>query len=304
MHFNTNNLSKRELELYITFLLKQNELIRKRIIRPIYRGESLANMCEKLNVENKGAETNYERLAEILFMVGDKSKRYFKDLDGFTLNDTDNSVFDKIMDYFNESIKNKNRSVQAFFENNSELKNFFSTKKNKKIFSNALKPLNIIDKLAVRNYYLILLHQISAINYRNKSHFVSASSNYDVAKKFSGLSKNKIDKIILHCWQPIKREHQIVQKCGLPTCGNAPYFYQKEITIFGGIFPHFISGLEITNAKRFFPNPNIFNNEITNDIFLGGLNINQSDFKTIIKKTNYKKSIVTDGTETWEENTI
>ena len=302
MQFNANNLSKRELELYITFLLKQNELIRKRIIRPIYRGESLANMCEKLNVEHKGAETNYERLAEILFIVGDKSKRYFKDLDGFTLNDTDNSVFDKIMDYFKESIKNKNKGVQAFFENNSNLKIFFSTKQNKKIFSNALKPLNKIDKLAVRNYYLILLHQISAINYRDKSHFVSASTKYDVAKTFSGLNKNKIDKTILHCWQPIKREYQIIQKCGLPTYVSAPYFYQKEITIFGGIFPHFISGLEITHSNLFFPNPNIFNNEITNSIFLDGFNINQSDFKTIIKKTNYKKSIISDGNETWEEN--
>ncbi len=236
-------------------------------------------------------------------MVGEKGKRYYNELEGFTINDTDDIVFTKIVDYLKDSIRNKNSRVIAFFEKNEDFRKFFSNSQNKTTFIKALETLNTNDKLAVRNYYLILLHQLSAINYKDKSHFVSTTKDYKTAKRFGGNQRDKTDQVILHCWQPILHEKQIVLKCGLPAYKTSPYSYQKEITIFGGIFPHFISGIEVAKTKSFYPNPNIFNGKITKDTFLYGLNIDQSNFEVIAKLTNYKKTIITDGKDTWENST-
>lgn len=289
---------KNELEKHNKFLLKQLELTSKKIIRIVYRGDSLLNLCKKLGIVYRGPDTNFDMLLERLFMVGEKGKRYHMDLDSFMINDTDESVYEKIADYFKVTIRNKNIKVANFFETNEELKKYFSTSQNKQKFVDTINKLKPKEKLAVRNYYLILLHQLSAIKYRDKSHFVSTSVDYRIAKKFSGSID---DQIILHCWQPITHNNkQIVKKCSLPIYTSFPYSYQKEITIYGAIFPHFISGIEVALTKRFYPNPHIFNTVITRDTFLFGLNIDQKNFKDMVRLTNYKKTIASDGIDIWE----
>lgn len=270
----------------------------------MYRGDSLKSVCEKLNIDYSNIISNIPILLERLFMVGEKGKRYFQNLDGFEINNTEYYVFDKIMKYFEDSLKNKNPFVAKFFERNKDLKEFFSNRDNKKEFVKIIAKLNNRDKLAVRNYYLILLHQLSAVNYKDKSHFVSTSSNYGIAKSFAESKKSKADRIIIHCWQPVSLERKIAQKYGLPTYKIYPYPYQREITILGGIFPHFIMGIEIEHSNKFYPNPNIFKKDITKDTFLYGLDIDQSNFDDVISSTNYKKMIVSNGLDIWEENTL
>lgn len=289
-----------ELKRYNDFLLTQTLLSQKQIIQLIYRGDSLKNICEKLNVEYQSNKTNVSEIIEKLFMVGEKAKRYYIDDSSFEIDNYENIVFDKIIKYINDSIKNKNRNIISFFERNYFLKDFFSNRDNRAEFLEKIENASDSEKILIRNYYLALLHQLAAINYKNKSHFVSTSSDYKIAEKFAK-SKRNVEKVILHCWQPKKIEVNIVRRYNLPTYSINPFHYQKEYSLIGGIFPHFIFGIEFSHLNEFYPNPNIFKQNISNETFLSGLNIDQTDFSKVLNMTNYKKAIISNGFEMWEK---
>lgn len=295
-------MTKEELIKYNCFLLTQLDLMRKKEIRPLYRGDSLKNLCEKLNIYYNNGEANITDILERLCMVGEKANRYYTINDNFKIQDANNYVFDKIMYYFKSSLKSKNTNTIYFFERNIKLKEFFSNKNNKEVFLERIDSANKDERLHIRNYYLTLLHQLAAINYKKKSHFVSTSEDYKRAERFANHNSDG-HAIILHCWQPIKRERSVIKKYNLPSYSLGPYDYQKEFSVLGGILPHYITGLEMKPSNDYYPNPNIFGQEITTETFLNGLDIDQSNFHNIIKLTNYKIAIETDGTNIREINT-
>lgn len=277
-------------------------MMRRREIRTLYRGDSLKNLCEKLNTNYNNGDVNVRDIIDRLFMVGEKAVRYYTDNENFRIEDANEYVFDKIMEYFNSSLKSKNLNTIYFFDRNTRLKEFFSERDNRRIFLETIERADIDERLSIRNYYLTLLHQLAAINYKKKSHFVSTSGDYKIAEQFAC---HDIDghTIILHCWQPIKKERQVIKKYNLPIYSVGPYDYQKEFSVLGGILPHYISGLEIKSSNDFYPNPNIFRQEITNETFLNGLEIDQRNFHDIIKLTNYKTVIESNGLDMWEIST-
>jgi hypothetical protein len=288
-----------ELQRHNHFLLKQIELTRKRIIQPIYRGDSLRNLCYRLNIEFNEMNTEIETLLHRLFMVGEKAQRYYTDNENFRIEEAHNYVFDRIVQYYNDSIKSKNKNTMFFFERNENFTKFFSNKANKKIFIQKIEKIKYQERINIRNYYLIMLHQLAAINYKKKSHFVSTSKEYKIAEMFANGKREK-HRVILHCWFPIRANKNTILKHGLPTYSFHPYQYQREYSILGGILPHFISGLEFIETKEFYPNPNIFRQDIDNSTFLNGIKINQQDFHNIVNLTNYKRTLTSDGDNTWE----
>ena len=292
-------MTNRELERHNNFLLKHMELTRKRIIEPIYRGDSLKNLCYKLNVEFSGKTTDIETLLYRLFMVGEKAQRFYTDNENFRIEETDDYVFEKTYKYYKDSLKSKNTNTIYFFKRNTKFTDFFSNKENKQTFLNIIREATDSDKINIRNYYLILLHQLASINYKKKSHFVSTSKDYEIAEMFSN-GKNEKHRIILHCWYPKKMNRKLTAKYNLPTYNFHPYQYQKEYSVLGGILPHFISGIEFVESGDFYPNPNIINQDINNSTFLNGININQVNFHEIANLTNYKRTLTTDGNDTWE----
>jgi len=295
-------MTQEELMRYNCFLLTQLDLMRRKEIRVLYRGDSLKNLCEKLNVEYNNGDVNVRNILERLYMVGEKAIKYYTINENFKIEDANDYVFEKIMEYFKSSLKAKNINTIYFFDRNKRVKEFFSYKNNKKIFIEKIESADKNEKLFIRNYYLTLLHQLAAINYKKKSHFVSTSSDYKIAEKFANHNSDG-HSIILHCWQPINRERSIIKKYNLPSYSLGPYDYQKEFSVLGGILPHYISGFEIKSSNEFYPNPNIFRQEITNATFLNGFDIDQRNFDNILKLTNYKTAIETDGKEIRERNT-
>lgn len=291
-----------ELQRYNNFLFLINTLSYKREISQIYRGDSLENLCNKLNVQYLEENTDLNLICERLFIVGEKAKRYYIDDNSFKINDYEDAVFKIIIKYFKDSIKNKNESIKYFFERNSSLRDFFNDKNNKRIFQEKIRNASDLEKLAIRDYYLTLLHQLAAINYKNKSHFVSTSRDYEIADSFSKSKKEKY-RVILHCWQPIRNEKNIVKKFNLPTYSCHPFQYQKEYSLLGGILPHFIHMIEFCHQNKFVPNPNIFNQDINEYSLYYGLDIDQNNFLEIFKLTNYKRSITTNGNVYWENST-
>lgn len=294
-------MTKLELQRYNDFLFAINTLSYKKEISQIYRGDSLENLCRKLNIDYLQENTDTNLICERLFMVGEKAKRYYIDDNSFKIEDYEDTIFEKIIKYFNDSIKNKNKSVKYFFDRNSALRDFFIDKYNKNTFKEKIREASEQEKLAIRDYYLTLLHQLAAINYKNKSHFVSTSEDYGIAESFSKSRKEKY-RVILHCWQPIRNEKNTVKKFNLPTYSFHPFQYQKEYSLLGGILPHFIHMIEFCYLNKFVPNPNIFNQNINEYSFYFGLDIDQSNFFKVLELTNYKRSITTNGKICWENN--
>jgi len=180
-----------ELKRCNEFLLNLIFLEQKGKIKRNYRGDSLMNLCEKLNVNYLQENTDIDILKDRLFMVGDKSKRYYIDDNNFEIDDYQDIVFEKIIKYFRDSITNKNKNVITFFEQNRMLKDFFWNKNNKLKFIQIINEIPTYERLIIRDYYLTLLHQLAAINYKNKSHFNSTSKDYRIAEKFSKSNRNK-----------------------------------------------------------------------------------------------------------------
>lgn len=295
-------MTKEELIRYNSFLLTQLDLMRKKEIRVLYRGDSLKNLCEKLNVDYNKGNANVEDILDRLFMVGEKAIRYYTINENFRIEEVNDYVFEKIMEYFKSSLKDKNTNTIHFFDRNKCLKEFFSHRCNKYKFLETIDSADKNERLFIRNYYLTLLHQLAAVNYKKKSHFVSTSNDYKIAEKFANHNSDG-HTIILHCWQPIKIERSIINKYKLPSYSLGPYDYQKEYSVLGGILPHYISGLEIKSSNDYFLNPNIFKQEITNETFTNGLDIDQREFNKVIRLTNYKTALETNGLDIWEKNT-
>ena len=82
------------------------------------------------------------------------------------------------------------------------------------------------------------------------------------------------------------------------------YPEQKEFAVKGGLFPHFILGIELVSEKKFVVNSH-FKNSSRNDfeqISKTGFNIDQSDFDKSIADTGYKGWIETDLNGNFVEN--
>ncbi len=301
-------LSREELCQFNEFLVKQIYLTNRRIIQPLYRGDNLMNLREKLGIYYSKSETDYKELLSRLFMVGEKSKHfyseeYFKSSNRtIRIDESNETVFHYIFDNLNSSIKSKNSITISFFEKNLLLKSYFSDKKNnKRIFSSSALSANENERIFFKNYYLSLLHQLGAINYKNKSHFVSASTDFTVAQDFSS-NDSSSKRIIIHAWRPVngKITHRF-EKYNLPKYKSVPYRNQKEFSSLAGILPHYIIGLETLRDHKIFINPSIFANPISDDLFINGLNINQENFGEVLKLTNYGKSFEVRRNEIYEK---
>lgn len=149
------------------------------------------------------------------------------------------------------------------------------------------------SKLKVRDYYLKLLHRIGNIGFSDKSFYLSTSRKFSAAKSFAtddGIVFISWGKSILESY-PI----QILKESGLPMYVKAVFPLQREVTLTGGLLPHYILGYYVVNEKTFVVNPNLFSTEKSfNQIMQHGFDIDQSRFHEALQQTNYSGFIVLD----------
>ena len=75
--FIMKNLSRQDLIHFNEFLLRQIRLTQRRIIYPLYRGDKLKNIFDRLGVFYDEVEPDYKQLLDRLFMVGEKSRNFY-----------------------------------------------------------------------------------------------------------------------------------------------------------------------------------------------------------------------------------
>lgn len=193
---------------------------------------------------------------------------------------------------------------------------YFSDISNSKEFVKIINGIRTDpNKIMVRNYYLYWLHVAGSTGIRDKTQLVSTSTDKKVAIDFSGKVKGGV---ILHYFIPtslydyvvapwIGDNHQrIASKCNLPMYkAKGLYPEQKEVAAKGGLFPHFILGVELMSEKKFIVNSHFKNisNDDFKEISKRGFNINQEGFDEHIKITGYNSfiEIFIDGSVTERE---
>jgi len=283
--------------------LKLN-LSRNGNIRLLYRGDNLNSLYKRFGVVNDKSQYNRNELLKRIFLIGDKAKYFYKDEilkrnkyeRNIPLLDSDDEIIDGIFNQIWAAVESHKPYLLDYFEHNRDLKGYFGDPVNRKYFINSINATK--DKFRYRNYYLTILHQLYFLEYRNNTHFVSTSTKVDVAKSFAG----KVG-VIIHCWEPVtKLKRLLLKKYNLPRQNKLAFKEQSEVSLAAGILPHYIIGVEFLENNEFYFNSNILASEISEVIFMFGLNINQDNFFSVLRKTGFRKSFSIRGRRLEENN--
>ncbi len=279
-----------------------NKSITDNDIQLFYRG-TLEDLLKKRikKISKKGEDNGKMRF---LFSFGEKSKSYLKEnikkqietndfLD--LIQDVSDEAFKKIFIKIRTVLTKKRKEVVINFKNlNPLFKEYFCRNENQNDFINKIGKFNFLDKFKVKNYYIRLLHTIGEMgNYNELSFCVSLSTELKVAEDFSTK-----DGIILYYWLPkplerfgtsieiIHTSSEFILLKGLPIYFSDYYPKQKEFTLTGGLFPHYIIGYRKNNL--FVCNPHILNSFQTfDDTFIdNGLEINQENLKQSLEQNS------------------
>ena len=273
-----------EPPVYKKFLLRLNFHKNRGRIKILKRGVSKDFAFRNFNLDTKF--NTIEQFAEMLFYYGEKSKYFWEHELGrdFGLNDVSDTVFSYIFGLLNE-IANKekvNHGTEKYRKRNRANFKYFSVFSNQDDFQARISKHLSEDRRQIRNYYFRIIHQLGETKYKGQSMNISGTGDSHIAEKFSR------GEIVINFWDfdfnaPLESTY-------IPKFLGKPYKSQKEISIFGAIFPHYIYSF-IHNKKTYF-NPAFFGSINLDDTILNGFIIDQSEFKSRIKKeTAYEKGI-------------
>lgn len=264
---------------YDKFVSALQEFSQSRKVQILYRGLKKEDAFKKFNLDIK--YNTLEQFGERLFFFGEKSKNFQignKNLK-FAINDTSMKVFKKIFKIY--LTLSTEYIPDEFYKLNKNKFDFFDVR-NQAIFLKNINELSESCKVYLRNYYFSILHQLDYNDFKEVSLLLSSSADESKATNHS-LGKNGIK---INFWQM----NQIKPNCDfkdLPIFIGLPYSDEKEKSIFGAIFPHYIYSFE--SEGKIFINPNIPDLDDYDVIFYAGFDIDQSDFQGKLKKmTSYQ----------------
>ena len=192
------------------------------------------------------------------------------------------------------------RVVADFRKREIGIISFFCNKDNERRFIDIVDKLTLPQQIIARDYYLGLLHHISKSEYYASSFMLSTSIDFSRASKFAWNreEKNSENPLIIFGWVPYKykgvlsvpdsrilREKINMETIGLPVYEKSFFPYQKEVTLKGGLLPHYLLGYLDNNKEDvvFEINPALFE---TNDSWDGiELPVDQSTFHQCLQNT-------------------
>ncbi|HFK5554671.1 TPA: hypothetical protein ACGZ9Q_002738 [Elizabethkingia anophelis] len=274
----------------------------------VYRGNKKEKLYPEYGLE---VDVSNRQFQERLYILGAKANMFLMESfneNTININQTDNDVFSCIFKMLSNLLGRENpfrhiwRVIGDFKNRETNLTDFFCNPDNEQIFINTINELTQQEKIIIRDYYLGLLHHISKSEYYPSSFLLSTSTEFSQAYKFawSKEKENSENPIIIFGWVPNKYEgvlkvldtRNLVKKInmeaiGLPVYKNSFFPFQKEVTLKGGLLPHYQLGyLHNDNGDLVFEiNPALFE---TNDSWDGiELPVNQSTFHEYIQNTMF-----------------
>jgi hypothetical protein len=274
----------------------------------IYRGDKKEKLYYIYGLEKDATDKQFR---EKLSILGAKANVFFLGLldeNIININEADNNIFRRIFKMLSNLLSRENpyghvyKVVRGFKNRETELTNFFCNRDNEQQFIEITNGCTPEEQIIIRDYYLGLLHHISKSEYYPFSFLLSTSTDFSQAYRFAWRKKkgDKETPIIIFGWIPYEYEGVLnvpdtkklakkinMEAIGLPVYEKSFYHYQKEVTLKGGLLPHYQLGhLHNDNGDLVFEiNPALFE---TNDSWDGiELPVNQSTFHEYIQNTMF-----------------
>lgn len=290
----------------------------------IYRGDKKEKLYSIYGLEKDSS--NNERFRDTLFMLGAKANIFLTklpEINEINIDEANNSVFNLIFKMLSNLLKREfpfgpiRRFVEDFRTREAKVISFFCNQDNEQRFVDIIGRLTLPQQIIIRDYYLGLLHHISKSEYYASSFMLSTSIDFSQASKFawSREGKNSENSLIIFGWVPYKYEgvlsvpdSRILRKkinmetIGLPVYEKSFFPYQKEVTLKGGLLPHYLLGYLYNNQedKVFEINPVLFE---TNDLWDGvKLPVDQTTFHQRIKNTLFGRYFTLDSENLFQQH--
>lgn len=287
----------------------------------IMRGESDENLQKQYTYNTNTPEL----LAQCIFMAGEKGRICWSEKKFLDPDDTSPENFCSICTMLNKFIQegcsrgniNRRQKMQDFFSRNQE---FCNAIENVEDLAMKYKELSIDDRKQINLYYLSIAHTINCQKYQKASSFVSTTTNPQVADSFTNdatiyawVPRVTLRKTMRNEIKPIEYVITMVKpkvkQLGFPYYDTPVYPKQKEILLRYGVLPHFIIGFR--TRCNFYVNPAIFNSmsklekinsfqelyALKKHLISYGLDVEQADFESFCRKTNFKRYYTYNGCE-------
>lgn len=260
--------------MYLNFLKILKEYSSKNKIEILHRGFTKEYAFKKFNLDTK--HNTIEQFGERLFFFGEKSKYFelkrFKLK--FRLNDESQREFKAIFNIF--TTIESDSTPSEFYKNNKMIFDYFDIKNKSKFLLNT-KLLSNECKMFIRNYYFAILHQLENNDFKGESFLISSTSDFSQANNFAVGEEG----IVINFWN-WKSKENICNFKNLPYFNGVPFPNEKEVSIFGAIFPHYIYSFE--HKGKLYVNPNLNNKHNFEVVLFAGFEIDQSNFKEKLKR--------------------
>ncbi len=284
-----SELTKEQVVVYNLFIKQLKQFDHDGLVKKLCRGYDLEFAYKQFCLDVK--YNSDDQFAERLFYYGNKAKSLWKFQCNrpYGINEVSDKVFSLIFKEFYQILQKASVNTQTdkYIAKNSHQFAFFCNKNNEEIFLKTVKPYIDSEKLIIRNYYFSILHQLNESNFNHSSVLISSTTNENEANKFSGGSKG----IKIFFWQPnLKKKRPIFKD--LPIFNGNPYENQKEIPVFGVIFPHYI--YKFTHNGETHLNPAIFKLTDFEIAMFTGLPVDNEDIDTKKNDETIYKSTVTE----------
>ena len=318
-HFKVNDKKEGVLSLTPNQELRLNKFWRKFIqafkennIQICFRGENFRNLSEKLFNYNERSLTEFSsEFYRRCFMLGDKSKMHY--MCNYNYNNpipwsgeiskvriTDFDFIFSVMNYFVGIYNN-----EEWKKTNSEFITFFSNNDNRAILMSKMESCNTSQLLVLIDYFFWYLHKANDDRFKMHSCYDSTTTEYQTCKKFAYMNGEMngplaflyyilkpINKLAT-CRETIYKAEMLLTDFQLPTLKTDINHDEFELSVKGGLFPHFIIGIYEFNENRFVLNHNLFRteNRSINHVLKSGIKIDQTYFFNYLKKSNYHHGI-------------
>ncbi|MFA4919780.1 MAG: hypothetical protein WC581_11080 [Thermodesulfovibrionales bacterium] len=280
-----------------------------------YRGENKTEMFKQYN------SSDFTSFGHILFLIGNKGKGFLKILstqadkiDKWRVDDISINVYEKIFNILRSIYSDHDLS-----SNPDKFVSYFKDEKKLFDFKTKISKLNKVNKIKFRDYYLTLIHQSKKDEvFYPVSTMLSVSIDKNVAARYAGKEK---EKIILVGWIPKKRISNkfsirfdylnSIEKSNigieLPLWNKSFYPEDHEITLKGGILPHYLIGYifeDFDGTETLDINPSLIDSKLnSNHWFENGLPIDQAEFWNVLKETNHSGGFFVNlNGEYWSKN--
>ncbi|MFW0716572.1 hypothetical protein [Pedobacter sp. N23S346] len=275
---NGKNLSNSQKEHFFNCINK----IYKNNYKFIYRGDKKDKIQSVYGLTEDRFEYDFRRS---IFVLGAKASMFIEGVlpgaNNIDIAEAGNNEFRLIFRMLHNLLQRElpfgtaRIAIKSFTKTEEVLVTFFRNQGNESVFIDIINGLDSQKQIPIRDYYLALLHHISKSDYYASSFLLSTTTSFTQANKFAWSHEKKYSNnpLILFGWLPEKYEGILnapdsrilkrkidMEALGLPFYEKSFFPGQQEITLKGGLLPHYLLGYLHNNGEEevFEINPALF----------------------------------------------